>query len=143
MCIRDRQDYDVAFEAMVLKPSMALPGGQSGERAAPDRVAEATIATLASLPAMLAGVAFLSGGQRPEQATANLAALHSPAPLSLPLLWPLTFSFGRALAEPALAAWQGTRTGQRAGQRALARRVAMNVAALHGRYAPELELDPA
>jgi len=132
------QDYDIAFEAMVLKPSMALPGGDSGEQALPEQVAEATIAALASLPATLGGVAFLSGGQRPEQATANLAALQPQA-----LLWPLTFSFGRALVDPALAAWCGTWAGRRAGQRALAKRVAMNVAALHGRYVPELELDPA
>ena len=132
------QDYDVAFGATVLKSSMALPGGQSGDRAPPDQVAEATIATLASLPATLGGVAFLSGGQRPEQATANLAALQPHA-----LLWPLTFSFGRALAEPALAAWRGTAATRPAGQRALARRVAMNVAALTGRYAPELELRAA
>jgi fructose-bisphosphate aldolase class I len=153
------QDYGVAFEAMVLKPNMALPGAESAEQASPDQVAEATIASLASLPATLGGVAFLSGGQRPEQATANLAALNSPA-LNSPalnppalnppalgppplLLWPLTFSFGRALVAPALAAWPGTRAAQRAGQRALARRVAMNVAALQGRYASELELDAA
>jgi len=93
---------------------------------------------LASLPATLGGLAFLSGGQRPEQATANLAALQPQA-----LLWPLTFSFGRALVDPALAAWCGTWAGRRAGQRALAKRIAMNVAALHGRYVPELELNPA
>jgi fructose-bisphosphate aldolase class I len=157
------QDYGAAFGAMVLKPNMVLPGSLSGGEASPDQVAEATIATLGGLPATLGGVAFLSGGQRPEQATANLAALQSPLPGSAlpgsalprsalsqpalsqpaPLLWPLTFSFGRALVEPALAAWQGSPAGVRAGQRALARRTAMNVAALQGRYAPELELDPA
>jgi fructose-bisphosphate aldolase, class I len=137
------QDYDVALDAVVLKPSMTLPGSLSGERASPDDVAEATMATLASLPATLAGVAFLSGGQRPERATANLAAFQSPRLRPEPLPWPLTFSFGRALAGPALAAWQGSPAGLRAGQQALARRTALNVAALRGRYAPELELDQA
>jgi fructose-bisphosphate aldolase, class I len=61
----------------------------------------------------------------------------------LPHIWPLTFSFGRALVDPALAAWRGAPEGWAAGQRALARQVSMNVAALDGRYTPELELDPA
>jgi len=92
------------------------------------------MASLGSVPAALAGVAFSPGGQRPRQATANLAALQPPLHL-----WPLTFCFGRALTGPALAAWQGSRA--RAGQRALARRVAMNVAALEGRYTPEPECE--
>ncbi len=126
------QDDGVAFDGMVLKPSMAVPGSRSGQVASPAEVAAATRATLGSLPFAAAGVAFLSGGQRPEQATANLAALQDP-----PHVWPLTFSFGRALVSPALSAWQGRST--QAGQQALAQRVAMNVAALQGRYSPELE----
>jgi fructose-bisphosphate aldolase class I len=127
------QDYDVAFEAAVLKPSMALPGSDSGELASPVQVAIATLATLGCVPLTLAGVAFLSGGQPPAQATANLAALQEQ-----PHIWPLTFSFGRALVDPALAAWHGSAV--RAGQQALASRVAMNVAALAGQYRPEPEL---
>jgi fructose-bisphosphate aldolase, class I len=126
----------VDFEAVVLKPNMALPGLDSGAGATPDEVAEATLGALNALPFAVAGVAFLSGGQRPEQATANLAALQRP-----PHIWPLTFSFGRALVSPALAAWHGDAVCWQAGQRALAHRVAMNVAALDGRYTPELELD--
>jgi len=61
----------------------------------------------------------------------------------IPHLWPLTFSFGRALTDPALAAWGGDPGRWEAGQRALARRVAMNTAALWGDYTPELELHPA
>ena len=80
--------------------------------------------------------AFASGGQRPERATENLAAMQD-----IPHLWPLTFSFGRALADPALAAWRGEPGRWEAGQRALARRVAMNTAALAGRYSPGLELE--
>ena len=132
------QDSGVDFEAIVLKPNMALPGLDSGERATPGQVAEASAATLNSMPAALAGVAFLSGGQGPAQATENLAALQR-----MPSLWPLTFSFGRALVDPALAAWRGDQAAAGAGQVALLRRVAMNSAALAGRYTPELELEPA
>jgi len=131
-------DSGVEFDAVVLKPNMALPGLDSGQRVTQAQAAEATLATLNSMPAALAGVAFLSGGQSPEQATGNLAALQRP-----PCLWPLTFSFGRALADPALAAWRGEPAAVRAGQRALLRRVALNVAALAGRYTPELELQRA
>ncbi len=126
------QDCGVGFEAVVLKPNMALPGLDSGHRATPGQVADATMATLRSVPAALAGVAFLSGGQAPEQATANLAALQRR-----PSLWPLTFSFGRALVDPALAAWRGDQAAVPAGQSALLSRVRLNVAALAGRYKPE------
>lgn len=126
------QDYGVALDGMILAPSMV--GSQAGRLAEPADVAEATVATLACLPATLAGVAFPSGGQYPEQATANLAALQSPL-----VVWPLTFCFGRALTGPALSAWQGATADVRAGQRALASRVALNVAALERRYAPELD----
>lgn len=132
------RDYGVAFEAMILKPSMTLPGSESAAAVSAAEIAEASVATLSGLPVTLAGVAFLSGGQRPEQATENLAAMQR-----LPHVWPLTFSFGRALVEPALAAWHGDPACWAAGQRALARRVSMNVAALNCRYTPELELDPA
>lgn len=132
------QDSGVDFEAVVLKPNMTLPGLDSGERATPGQVAEASAATLNSMPAALAGVAFLSGGQAPVQATENLAGLQR-----MPSLWPLTFSFGRALVDPALAAWRGDQAAVGAGQAALLRRVAMNAAALSGRYTPELELEPA
>lgn len=132
------QDCGVDFDAMVLKPNMVLPGSDGGQRATPGQVAEASLAALGSMPVSLAGVAFLSGGQRPEQATENLAALQR-----IPRLWPLTFSFGRALVDPALAAWRGDPAATGAGHRALLRRVGMNVAALAGRHTPELELEPA
>jgi fructose-bisphosphate aldolase class I len=133
-------EYGVDVEGVVLTPNMALPGAGSGGQPGPAGVAEATLGTRAGVPVMLAGVAFLSGGQRPEQATGHLAAIQR-----IPHLWPLTFSFGRALAGPALAAWHGEPDNWPAGQRALARRVAMNAAALAGRYRPERapDLDPA
>jgi fructose-bisphosphate aldolase class I len=130
-------EYGVDFEGVVLTPSMVLPGSDSGADPSPAEVAEATLGTLNGVPATLAGVAFLAGGQRPEGATENLAAMqHTPQ------LWPLTFSFGRALVDPALAAWRGEPGRWRAGQCALARRVSMNIAAVEGRYTRKLELGP-
>ena len=131
-------DYGVDPAAVVLKPTMTVPGRESGVRASTAESAEATVRTLGGVPVMLAGVAFAAGAQRPERATGILAAMQA-----LPHIWPLTFAFGRALTGPALTAWGG-RPGQwAAGQRALAHRVAMNIAAMEGRYAPELDLDAA
>jgi fructose-bisphosphate aldolase, class I len=128
-------DWGVEFAGIALAPNMALPGLDSGEHVTQGQVAEAT---LASMPAVLAGVAFLCGGQAPEQATGNLAGLQR-----MPRLWPLTFCFGRALAGPALTAWRGEPAAAGAGQRAVLRRVALNAAALAGRYTRELELQRA
>jgi fructose-bisphosphate aldolase class 1 len=107
-------------------------------RASVAECAEATVRTLGGVPVTLAGVAFAADAQRPEQATGILAAMQS-----LPHICPLTFAFGRALTGPALAAWGGRPGRWAAGQRALAHRVAMNVAAMEGRYTPELDLDAA
>ena len=132
------RDYEVDPAAVILKPTMTRPGPRSGRRASAGESAEATVRTLAGVPLTLAGVAFAGDSQRPGRATEILAAMQS-----VPHIWPLTFAFGRALTGPALSAWGG-RPGQRAaGQRALAHRVAMNVAAMEGRYAPELDLHAA
>lgn len=105
---------------LILKPNMVLPGRDAGTTAAPAEVADATMTALvAAAPEQLAGVAFLSGGQPPEVAAANLAAIRR-----LPAPWPLTFSFGRALVQPALAAWGGRPDRVGDGQRALADAVA-------------------
>jgi fructose-bisphosphate aldolase class I len=126
------QDMGVALEGVVLKPSMVRPGP---EPASPEVVAQQTVAALwCAVPEEVAGVAFLSGGQSPARATASLAALRRLGPP-----WPVTFSFGRALTDPALAAWHGDPARVAAGQRALANRVACNVAALQGSYTPALE----
>ena len=85
-------------------------------------------------PTAVRSLAFPSGSQSPARATANLAALRRLSPP-----WPVTFSFGWALAEPALAAWHGDPACIAAGQRALANRVACNVAALQGSYTAVLE----
>ena len=127
-------DYGVDFQGIVLRTSMVLPGSTSGAAPSAAEVAEATLGALNGMPIALAGVAFLSGGQHPERATGNLAAMQH-----ILHLWPLTFCFGRALTAPALAAWRGEPGRWEAGQRALARRVAMNVAAIEGNYSRDLE----
>jgi fructose-bisphosphate aldolase class I len=116
------------LRAVVLKPNMVLPGRGHHRAAGPAEVAEATLAVLgATVPATVAGVAFLSGGQAPQVATANLAALQGAD-----TAWPLTFSFGRALVDPALAAWAGRPENWDAGQQALLARVQANAAAVGG-----------
>ncbi|HZS22487.1 MAG TPA: class I fructose-bisphosphate aldolase [Pseudonocardiaceae bacterium] len=116
----------VDFAGTVLKPNMVVPGKESGQQASPEEVAEATVSVLrAALPDSLAGVAFLSGGQSPEEATANLAAMQKH---DTP--WPLTFSFGRALVDPALKAWHGEPSLIKEGQQALFSRVEPNSAVL-------------
>ena len=129
-------DLEVALDGMVLETTMV--GAESPSPAlspSPEVVAQETLAALwCVVPEEVAGVAFLSGGQSPARATADLAALRRLGPP-----WPVTFSFGRALTEPALAAWYGDPACAAAGQRALAHRVACNVAALQGTYTSLLE----
>ncbi|MDN5932205.1 MAG: fructose-bisphosphate aldolase class I [Pseudonocardia sp.] len=122
----------VDLAGIVLKPNMVTEGRDHPERATPERVAAATVEVLRAWPDDLAGVAFLSGGQPPERATVNLAALqHHRTP------WPLTFSFGRALVDPALTAWHGDPALVDAGQTALGERVAANAAAVRLRSQPQ------
>jgi fructose-bisphosphate aldolase class I len=124
--IAELDEAGVDLAGTVLKPNMVVPGSTSGRHASPAEVAEQTVTTLrAVLPESLAGVAFLSGGQSPEVATANLAAMQKHE-----TPWPLTFSFGRALVDPALKAWHGDSTLVAAGQQALAARVEPNSAAV-------------
>ena len=125
--LAELDEAGVDLAGTVLKPNMVVPGTTSGQQASPEEVAEATVTTLrAVLPeTSLAGVAFLSGGQSPEVATANLAAMQKHE-----TPWPLTFSFGRALVDPALKAWHGDPALVAEGQRALAGRVQPNSAAV-------------
>jgi fructose-bisphosphate aldolase class I len=99
-------------------------------------VARTTIAVLRrSLPAAVPGVFFLSGGQTPVEATANLNALNRAGPQP----WPLSFSYGRALQEPVLSAWQGRAENIALAQRALLKRARLNSAARAGRYDAAME----
>ncbi len=122
----DYAELDLA--ALVLKPNMITPGLDRLAEATAEEVADSTQATLRRIVAPeVAGIAFLSGGQPAEVATANLAAIAArPAP------WPLTFSFGRALVDQALADWGGRPDGVAAGQSALAERVRATSAVLGG-----------
>jgi len=101
------EEHSVDRASVILKTSMALSGDESGKKDTPEEVAEDTIAALMeSVPAQIAGIVFLSGGQTPDQATANLRAITLRArEVSAP--WPLTFSYARALQEESLAVWKG------------------------------------
>jgi fructose-bisphosphate aldolase class I len=127
----------VVLEESVLKPSMVISGKDAARQAGPEEVAERTVAVLKrTVPAAVAGIAFLSGGQGDEQATENLATMNRMFP-NLP--WPLTFSYGRALQQPSLKAWKGVAANVAQAQALLAHRARMNGLAATGEYRPDLE----
>ena len=100
-------EHAVDRASIILKTSMALAGSESGREDTPEEVAEDTLgALLANVPPQIAGIVFLSGGQTPDQATKNLAAISALA-REKKAPWPLTFSYARALQEEALAVWAG------------------------------------
>jgi fructose-bisphosphate aldolase class I len=129
--------HKVVLECIVLKPSMVTPGKDRQSRASPEQVAEATIKVFRrAVPAAVPSINFLSGGQTPEEATANLNAMNAMFP-DAP--WGLSFSYGRALQEPALKAWQGKTENAAATQLALYQRAFLNGAARTGEYTPAME----
>ncbi|HTR58358.1 MAG TPA: class I fructose-bisphosphate aldolase [Casimicrobiaceae bacterium] len=129
--------HRVLLEGMVLKPSMVIPGKEHATKASPQQVAEATLRVLKRcVPAALPTINFLSGGQKPEEATANLNAMNTMYP-NAP--WVLSFSYARALQDPAMKAWAGKRENVAAAQQAFYRRIKMNSLARGGRWTPELE----
>lgn len=118
------EENSVDRASVVLKTSMALSGSESGKKDIPDEVAEDTLAALiASVPPQIAGIAFLSGGQTPEQATDNLAAICRRARTN-GAPWPLTFSYERALQDEALAIWKGKAENVPAAREAFLARLA-------------------
>jgi fructose-bisphosphate aldolase class I len=126
----------VALEGMVLKPNMVVPGKKSGKRASVEEVAEKTLRVLkACVPAAVPGIAFLSGGQSDEQATAHLDAMHRMGPLP----WQLTFSYGRALQHAPQEVWSGKSENVAAAQRAFNHRAMMNGLAATGQWKADLE----
>lgn len=126
----------IDLKGVILKTSMAVTGKDNPLKAEPAEVAERTARALkASVPEKLAGVVFLSGGQSPEEATANLNALARIEPLP----WPITFSFSRALQVPALDAWRGNSDNVVAAQAALVERLSLNVVADSGGYSKGME----
>lgn len=130
----------IFLEGMVLKPNMVVAGKKSSQKAGPEQVAEATVRTLKrQVPAAVPGIAFLSGGQSPTEATLHLSLMNAAGPLP----WALTFSYGRALQENALNAWGGTSTGYRGGQQALFVRAKLNGLAATGAYTGSMESSAA
>jgi fructose-bisphosphate aldolase class I len=128
--------HRVVLEHIVLKPSMVLPGKAMGHKAQPAEVAEHTLRVLRrTVPAAVPSINFLSGGQTPVEATANLDAMNRAG--SQP--WLLSFSYGRALQETALQAWQGQAAHVGQAQRELLKRARLNSAACLGKYSPSME----
>ena len=127
----------VALERSVLKPSMVISGKGCPRQAPVEEVAKRTVRVLKrTVPGAVAGILFLSGGQSDELATAHLNAMNK-LPGRLP--WPLSFSYGRALQQPALKAWKGAAANVAAAQGALLLRARMNSLACAGRYSADLE----
>lgn len=132
----------VMLEGLILKPNMVLPGSTCPEPASVDEVAEATVSCLLrAVPAAVPAVAFLSGGQPSALASARLNAMHVRFKSGLP--WALTFSFARALQEPALGIWRGEKANVAAAQQALSHRAICNRAACLGKYTEALEAGEA
>lgn len=128
----------VNYEQMVLKPNMVLSGYDGSDRAGVDEVADATLQCLArTVPAAVPGIAFLSGGQSDENATAHLNRMNQIVNGNKP--WNLSFSYGRALQQPALKAWMGKAENVGAAQMALLKRAKLNGLATMGEYSSEME----
>jgi fructose-bisphosphate aldolase, class I len=126
----------VALEGMILKPNMAVAGKKSPKQASVQEVAEKTVRLLKScVPAAVPGIAFLSGGQSDEEATAHLNAINTIP--NLP--WKVTFSYGRALQAAPQKAWSGKSENVAAGQRAFSHRAHMNGLASTGKWTTDLE----
>lgn len=126
----------VVLEGMLLKPNMVTSGSEAAEQASIKAVADATLAVLLrTVPAAVPGIAFLSGGQSAEVASAHLNDMHQGQLLP----WAVTFSYGRALQQPALSAWNGEPGNVAAGQEALLHRAVCNRAAALGTYTAGME----
>ncbi|MET0942581.1 MAG: class I fructose-bisphosphate aldolase [Mesorhizobium sp.] len=128
-------DARVSLEGMVLKPNMVIDG-KKARTASQEEVAEKTLRVLkATVPTAVPGIAFLSGGQSDEEATAHLSLMNAAGPLP----WKLTFSYGRALQAAAIKAWSGKAENVAAGQRAFLHRARMNGLAANGKWQQSLE----
>jgi fructose-bisphosphate aldolase, class I len=126
----------VYLEGMVLKPSMVVSGKDNPRQAGVEEVAERTVRVLKrTVPAAVPGIAFLSGGQSAVSATEHLNAINKLGPLP----WQVTFSYARALQDPALKAWKGDAANVPAAQRIFYHRAKMNSAARNGAYTKEME----
>ncbi len=132
--------YNVSVEHLILKTSMVVSGKENARQAGVAEVAERTVRVLKrTVPAALPGIVFLSGGQSDESATAHLNAMAAMAGLP----WPLTFSYSRALQNPALKTWKGQAGNVGAAQKAFHHRAHMNALAAQGKWRNELERQAA
>lgn len=124
----------VALSGLILKSSMALPGNTSGEKASAKQIAEATLrAFFATVPSEASGIVFLSGGQTPDEATTRLNEIVKTAKKkNAP--WRITFSYSRALQEPALKAWRGEEANTEMAQKIFAKHVQETALASEGEY---------
>jgi fructose-bisphosphate aldolase class I len=128
----------VTLEGMILKPNMVVPGLACGTQATVDEVADATVkCLLRAVPAAVPGIAFLSGGQPSELASARLNAMNVRFKTHLP--WALAFSFARAIQQPALEIWRGKAANVPAAQQALFHRADCDRAARRGEYSAAME----
>jgi fructose-bisphosphate aldolase class I len=128
----------VMLEGIVLKPNMVLPGATCPKQETVEEVADATVNCLKrSVPAAVPAIAFLSGGQSAELASARLNAMNVRFKSRLP--WALAFSFARAIQQPALELWKGQDANISAAQQALLYRARCNQAARRGEYSAEME----
>jgi fructose-bisphosphate aldolase, class I len=133
--------HRVKLEDSVLKPSMVISGKNAPRQAGIEEVAQRTVKILKrTVPAAVAGIVFLSGGQSDEIATEHLNAMNRLFKGNLP--WPLSFSYGRALQQPSLKAWKGSTANVAAGQAALLHRSRMNSLATLAKYSASLEKEP-
>jgi fructose-bisphosphate aldolase class I len=128
----------IELTGMILKPNMVIAGKKSTARSTPEQVANATIRCLKrQVPAAVPGIMFLSGGQTPAEATLHLSLMNRLQPLP----WQLSFSYGRALQEPAMNAWRGTNVA--AGQREFRKWSHLNGLARSGGFQPGMEQQAA
>lgn len=126
----------IHFEGMILKPSMVVSGKDNARQAGVDEVAERTLRCLKrTVPGAVPGIAFLSGGQSAVSATEHLNAMNQLGPHP----WQVTFSYARALQDPALKAWKGETANVAAAQKIFYHRAKMNSAARNGAYNKEME----
>jgi len=128
----------VMLEGIILKPNMVLPGSSCAAAATVDEVADATVdCLLRAVPAAVPGIAFLSGGQTPELASARLNAMQVRFRPRLP--WAVAFSFARAIQQPAMELWRGSEENVEAAQRELRHRAECNRSARRGEYDSAME----
>lgn len=138
MLFQQLYEYKIVLEGIILKPNMIVAGKKSGEQHSAEIVAKSTVnCFLESVPAAVPAIAFLSGGQSPEKASAHLNAMNKNYKDKLP--WILAFSFARAIQEPALHAWKGKGANIKEAQDLLEKHAVLNSEARKGKYHPSME----